>query len=227
MSGGPIIVSREVQSAYVRKDTKDLYTLLRQLFGPKSSPVVPLLSKDKSTLIKDPDKILDRWREHFADLFCNPSVFDENIINSLPQLDTLHHMDQIPSDLEVVIAIKKIKAGKTPVCIPIELLQNGGECIAIALHKLIVKCWLGSPLPQDWIDGLLVSLFKGKRRKSDCDRHRGITLLESAGKVLARILLDMLIKNICPIIVPEAQCGFTEGSATVWYPQQDSSKKNA
>ena len=95
-------ISREVQSAYDRKDTKDLYTLLRQVFGPKSSPVVPLLSKDKSTLIKDPDKILDRWREHFAELFFNPSVFDENIINSLPQLDTLHHMDQIPSVLEVV-----------------------------------------------------------------------------------------------------------------------------
>ena len=208
-------MSREVQSAYDRKDIKDLYTLLRQVFGPKSSPVVPLLSKDKSTLIKDPDKILDRWREHFAELFFNPSVFDENIINSLPQLDTLHHMDHIPSVLEVVKAIKKIKAGKTPVCIPIELLQYGGECIAIALHKLIVKCWLGSPLPQDWIDGLLVSLFKGKGRKSDCDHHRGITLLESAGKVLARILLDRLIKNICPIIVPEAQCGFTEGRGTV------------
>ena len=89
-------ISREVQSAYDGKDTKDLYTLLRQVFGPKSSPVVPLLSKDKSTLIKDRDKILDRWREHFTELFFNPSVFDENIINSLPQLDTLHHMDQIP-----------------------------------------------------------------------------------------------------------------------------------
>ena len=66
-----------------------------------------------------------------------------------------------------------------------------------------------------WIDGLLVSLLKGKGRKSDCDHHRGITLLESAGKVLARILLDRLIKNICPIIVPEAQCGFTEGRGTV------------
>ena len=92
---------------------------------------------------------MDRWREHFADLFFNPSVIDENIINSLPQLDTLHHMDQLPSVVEVVTAIKKIKAGKAPVCIPKELLQNGGECIAIALHKLIRKCWLGSPLPQD------------------------------------------------------------------------------
>ena len=32
---------------------------------------------------------------------------------------------------------------------------------------------------------------------------------------MVRILLDRLIKNICPIIVPEAQCGFTEGRGTV------------
>ena len=153
-------ISREVQSAYDRKDTKNLYTLLRQVFGPKSSPVAPLLSKDKSTLIKDPDKIMDRWREHFADLFFNPSVIDENIINSLPQLT----MDQLPSVVEVVTAMMKIKAGKAPVCIPIELLQNGGECIAVALHKLIVKCWLGSPLPQDWIDGLWFPFSRVKER---------------------------------------------------------------
>ena len=208
-------ISREVQSAYDRKDTKNLYTLMRQVFGPKSSPVVPLLSKDKSTLIKDPDKILERWREHFADLFFNPSVIDENVINSLPQMNTLHHMDLLPTVDEVVKAIKKIKAGKAPVCIPIELLQNGGDCVTNALYKLIEKCWLGSPVPQDWIDGLLVSLFKGKGIKSDCDHYRGITLLESAGKVLARILLDRLIENICPLIIPEAQCGFTEGRGTV------------
>ena len=149
-------ISREVQSAYDRKDTKELYSLLRQVFGPKSSPVAPLLSKDKSTIIKDPDKILKRWKEHFADLFFNPSVIDENVINSLPQLDTLFHMDQLPSVEEVVAAMKKIKTGKAPVCIPIELLQNGGDNVVNVLHKMIEKCWLGSPVPQD---------FKGFQRQ--------------------------------------------------------------
>ena len=81
--------------------------------------------------------------------------------------------------------------------------------MANALHTLIKKSWLGSPVPQDWINGLLVFLFKGKGTKYDCDNHRGITFLESAGKVLARILLDWLIENICSLINPEVQCGFT------------------
>ena len=111
--------------------------------------------------------------------------------------------------------MKKIKTGKALVCIPIELLQHGGKHVTNALHTLIEKFWLGSPVPQDWINGLLVSLFKGKRTKSDCDHHRGITFLESVGKVLARVLLDRLIENICPLIIPEAQCSFTEGRGTV------------
>ena len=39
--------------------------------------------------------------------------------------------------------------------------------------------------------------------------------MESSGKVLARILLDRLIENICPSVVPESQCGFTDGKSTV------------
>ena len=59
MSGGPIYLER-FNLLTTGKTPKNLYTLLRQVFGPKSSPVAPLLSKDKSTLIKDPDKIMDR-----------------------------------------------------------------------------------------------------------------------------------------------------------------------
>ena len=80
MCGGPIYL----QYIYNRKDTKDLYSLLKQVFGPKPAPFVPLLTKDKSTLIKDPDKIRERWREHFADLFFNPSFVDESVFTSLP-----------------------------------------------------------------------------------------------------------------------------------------------
>ena len=85
-------IPAEVQSAYNWKYTKDLYSLLKQVFNLKTAPFVPLLTKDKSTLIKDPDKI----REHFAELFFNPSVVDESAISSLPQLDILNHMDRLP-----------------------------------------------------------------------------------------------------------------------------------
>ena len=84
----------------------------------------------------------------------------------------------------------------------------------MAIHNFITHSWEGNPIPQDWIDGILVSLLKGKGFKSICDNYHGITLLESVGKMLARLLLYRITKNICPQIVPEAQCGFSPGRGT-------------
>jgi hypothetical protein len=62
-------ISKETQKAYDSKDSKALYHLIRQLFGPQSSSVVPLKSKDGSTIHKDPEGIMKRWTEHFTDFF--------------------------------------------------------------------------------------------------------------------------------------------------------------
>ena len=54
-------ISVEVQNAYVRKDTKEFYNLIRQVFGPQVSSVVPMKSKDGFELIKDAEGIMLRW----------------------------------------------------------------------------------------------------------------------------------------------------------------------
>ena len=56
-------------------------------------------------------------------------------------------LDAVPTREETDLSIKQINAGKrwkSPV------------------HCMIRKRWEGTPIPQDWIDGILVSLFKGK-----------------------------------------------------------------
>ena len=95
------------------------------------------------------------------------------------------------------------------------LLKVGSINVTEAIFDLITKSWTGTPIPQDWIDGILVSLFKGKGEKAICDNYRGITLLEAIGKVLARLLLNRLMKDICPTVIPESQSGFRSGRGTV------------
>ena len=58
-------------------------------------------------------------------------------------------------------------------------------------------------------------MYKGKAAKDICDHYRGITLLEAVGKVLARILLNRLMEDICPKVIPETQSGFRSGRGTV------------
>ena len=142
-------MSCNVQRASDLKDSKTLYGLLTQVFGPSSSSTVPLKSKDNTTLIKDPNKILGRWHEHFKDLFFNPSEVDNDAIDNLPQAEIRHHLDRIPTCEEVDVAVKQLNSGKASVQVPVELLQTGSKNVLHAIHESFVNCWDGTPIPQD------------------------------------------------------------------------------
>ena len=70
------------------------------------------------------------------------------------------------------------------------------------------------PIPHDWIDGILVSLYKGKGEKYIYDHYLGINLLESVGKVLAGLLHNRLTDDICPDAIPESQNDFRSARGT-------------
>ena len=210
-------LTHEIQEAFNKKDTKAFYGLLRQAYGPKSSSVSPLLAKDGITLLKSPDQIKDRWYEHFRDLFHNPSTVNMDAVDSLPQRDVCQDIDTEPTIEETLHAIKQINSRKAPGLdgIPVEILKSGGSNLQTAIHGFMKSAWKADPVSQDWIDVILIMLYKGKGKKSVCSSYRGISLLESVGKVFARLLLNRLEKYICPDVIPETQSGFRGGRGTV------------
>lgn len=64
-------ISLQDQSVYNQKDSKMLYHLIKQNFGSQASSVLPLKSKDRFILYKDPKVKMKLWTEH---LFYNTSV---------------------------------------------------------------------------------------------------------------------------------------------------------
>ena len=44
-------------------------------------------------------------------------------------------------------------------------------------------------MPQDMRDAKIFTLYKNKGTRSDCNNHRGITLLDIADKAFARVIL--------------------------------------
>ena len=52
--------------------------------------------------------------------------------------------------------------------------------------------WEKGEVPKDWQDAIMIPLYKGKGagKGEVCGNYRGITLLSSAGKILAGILLS-------------------------------------
>ena len=209
-------LAEEIQLAHNRNDSKSLYSLLRQAYGPKSPTSVPLLLKDGSSLAKSPEDIMKRWTEHFSDLFFNPSVVDFDALSTLPQSELHHSLLREPSLDEIKACLKQLNTGKAPGLdgIPVELLLHGGENLHQAIHSINLRVWLGEQAPQDWIDAFLVSLYKGKGKKSICGSYRGITILEAVGKVFARLLLNRINEVVCPEVLPESQSGFRPGRGT-------------
>ena len=62
----------------------------------------------------------------------------------------------------------------------------------------------------------MIPLYKGKGagKGEVCGNYRGITLLSSAGKILAGTLLSRLNAEIVKTILPESQCGFRQNRGT-------------
>ena len=75
--------------------------------------------------------------------------------------------------------------------------------------------WKKETVPQEFKDANIIHLYKRKGDRACCDNHRGISLLDTAGKILAKIIAKRLSRGIGGSILPETQCDFRAGRSTV------------
>jgi len=57
-----------------------------------------------------------------------------------------------------------------------------------ALHKIIVWVWEEAVVPEEWHQGILIPIYKGKGSRSDCCNYRGITLLSVPEMVFIHVI---------------------------------------
>ncbi|BHF59536.1 hypothetical protein SprV_0100249600 [Sparganum proliferum] len=82
------------------------------------------------------------------------------------------------------------------------------------LTALFQEMWRQGEVPQDFKDATIVHLYKRKGNRQVCGNHRGISLLNIAGKIFARILLNRLNNHLEQGLLPESQCGFRRHRGT-------------
>ena len=206
----------EIQDASNIGDSHKLYSLLRKVYGPRSSNVTPIRSKDGSHLIKDPAGIMNRWKEHFDDLLNRESSVNESFLDKIQQREVKWVMDERPTRTEVDKAIDSMNLGKAPGKdgIAAEMLRFGGEYIRTSVWEIICRFWDEGSVHQDWRDAIMMVLYKSKGKRDLCGNYRGIALLCVVGKVLSRIMLSRLTTHISDGLLQESQCGFRAGRGT-------------
>lgn len=82
--------------------------------------------------------------------------------------------------------------------------------------KLFNKVLDTGEIPEDWLTGMIIPIYKNKGSKDDTNNYRGITLLSCVGKLFTSIL-NQRLTDFCEnnLILKEIQAGFRKGYSTL------------
>ncbi|GBM40784.1 hypothetical protein AVEN_80794-1 [Araneus ventricosus] len=97
--------------------------------------------------------------------------------------------------------------------IPSELLKVDEPVLVDALHKILVIIWESEKLPTEWEVGSICPIFE-KGDQFECRNYRGITLLNTAYKILSNLLFARLQPHTGRVI-GNYHCGFRPQRSTV------------
>ncbi|BHF69754.1 hypothetical protein SprV_0301280000 [Sparganum proliferum] len=92
--------------------------------------------------------------------------------------------------------------------IPAEIYKCDGPQIMDHLTALFQEMWRQGEVPQDFRDATIVYHYNQKGNRQICDNHRGIFLINIAGKIFAHIFLNRLSNHLEQFLSPESHCGF-------------------
>ena len=201
-----------------RKDGKQRWTCIRQLQMTHAGrrPTRPTaMWKENGEVTRSPEEVKQRWHDHFNNVLNVPSQYRQETIDEIPFHPTEWELDDPPTCEELTVALSKLKKGKAggKTGIMPELIVHGGAELIDRLLQLIQHVWQEGTVVEDWRDAEIVPIPKKGNLKL-CDNWRGISLLDVAGKVFARILQERLQK-LAEKVLPESQCGFRKGRGCV------------
>lgn len=195
---------------------RGMYEGMKKAFGPSAIKTAPLKSAD-GHMIKDRSKQMDRWAEHYQSLYSTETKVTNTALAKIRTLPEMEELDEPPSLTELSKAIDSLANGKASGSdnIPPEVVKLAkGSSFLEHLHILLLQCWEEGAVPQDMRDAKIITLYKNKGERSDCNNYRGISLLSIVGKAYARVMLNRL-QILAERIYPEAQCGFRAGRSTI------------
>ena len=177
-------------------------------FRPRAETI---LGREDGSITTNKDEIVNEWKQYFDKLL----NINQRNAQTTTEYQTVEPQVEQPTYEEIIKAIKKLKNNKAPGKdnIPAELLKYGGEALHRQLHRLITLIWSQEKIPEEWKESLIIPIHK-KGDRTKCSNYRGISLINTAYKILANILLERL-KPIVESGLGDYQCGFRKNRSTV------------
>ncbi|VDM06138.1 unnamed protein product [Schistocephalus solidus] len=189
--------AEEIQRYVDRNEMRNVFKANKAIYGPCIKGTTPLLSTEKTTLLTEKLQILKRWAEHFRSVLNCSSAISDAVIDRLRQVDANNDL-HLPPALPITIwAVQQISSGNSP----------RSDAIPPEVHK-------HGQVPQEFKDATIVYLYKRKGNRQLCDNHRFISMLNIAGKIFVRIILNRLNGHLEQGLLPERPYGFRRHHGT-------------
>uniref|UniRef100_A0A8D9B4S3 Craniofacial development protein 2 n=1 Tax=Cacopsylla melanoneura TaxID=428564 RepID=A0A8D9B4S3_9HEMI len=211
---------KEIEDLNKEGETRKFYVAMKKMrneFQPKISGC----RNDRGVVDLDERNTINKWTQYFKELLNPDNV--EPLRSETQEHETTpqnrqaddNEEEDAPNITEVKKAIQRLKNNRAPGedGIVAELIKYGGEELENAITEIIKDIWMKEVMPDSWNTGVICPIHK-KGDKSKCENYRGITLLNTAYKVLTIIINDR-IKTVTNEKIGEYQCGFrTERGTT-------------
>ncbi|KAE9525797.1 hypothetical protein AGLY_014023 [Aphis glycines] len=155
-------ILKEVEKNHSQGKARQFFKAIKQY--KSFNPSLKIIRNRNNDIIMDPKEKASRWKEYF--------------------------IEQLNADSPDNITIREIHYGAEPM---INELTEEETYKAIGNLKNLIcqKIWKDEHLPTTWNDAVIIPLHK-KGDKTKCENYSGISLLNSAYKAFAKILLNRL-----------------------------------
>ena len=168
-------------------NSRTFYKEVKSLKGGFQSKAAGFKDKDGNLLLND-RQVQQRWTEHFAELLNQPSPI-ENIVDEGIAPAHIEGEEDPPSRIEVQAAIKALKNNKAPGIDMLnpEIFKTNNNMLVDELVELVHLVWSQEAIPDDCNTAIIIALHK-KGDKGLCSNYRGLSLLTTIYKIIARIV---------------------------------------
>ena len=103
----------QIQIAADTSNIKAMYDGIKQALGPKQKKTTPLKSAT-GEMIQDREQQMERWVEHYTELYATENVVTEDALNAIEYLPELEEFNREPTIDEHSEVLDSLASGKAP-----------------------------------------------------------------------------------------------------------------
>jgi len=207
---------KRTMNYYIKERKQNFANKLRSMNDKNPKQYWSFLNKLKPKTKVNNTPTLQEFYNHFKEINTNTITDNRfNDTNSQSTTNTSHRLDNLITNTEIEKCIQKLKNSKTPS--PFDNILNefikSTKHILMPVYIKLFNCVLETGfIPQSWLNGIIIPIFKNKGDPKDPNNYRPITILSCLGKLFTSILNDRLTLFLNENnSLDENQAGFRKG----------------